>query len=87
MNLKKLSQTLTKSSTPASRHSSERTNISLRLDLHGNVYNVRVQIVLRHPTPGRLRIMSQQRFKQKFKSELIKLWPGVGREFKACIQS
>ena len=59
MNLKKLSQTLTKSSTPASRHSSERTNICLRLDLHGNVYNVRVQIELRHPTPGRLRIMSQ----------------------------
>ena len=27
------------------------------------------------------------KFKQKFKSELIKLWPGVGREFKACIQS
>ena len=60
MNLKKLSQTLTKSSTPASRHSSERTNSSLRLDLRGNVYNVRVQIVLRHPTPGCLRIMSQQ---------------------------
>ena len=60
MNLKKLSQTLTKSSTPASRHSSERTNICLRLDLHGNVYNLRVQRELRHPTPGRLRIMSQR---------------------------